>query len=113
MSAVDAIIVGAGLSGLSLAIHLAAEGWADRRVLVVDDQRPGVAAWASWTARPGLVDSGAAQVYRQVRVHACGRSRLLDLGRYRYQVVTHDDLRRLAASRFAASPGFALVPGVV
>src|SRR5690348_14009975 len=109
MSAVDAIIVGAGLSGLSLALHLAAGGWRDRRVLVVDDQRPGVAAWASWTAGPGLLDGAATRSYGQVRVHACGSSRLLTLGRYRYEIVRHDDLRRLAAARFG--PGFAFVTG--
>jgi len=107
----DAIIVGAGLSGLSLAIHLAAGGWADRRVLIVDDQRPGVAAWASWTASPGLLDAAATRTYRQVRVHASGVSRVLGLGSYRYQVVRHEDLRRLAVARFGA--GFAFVPGSV
>jgi lycopene beta-cyclase len=107
----DAIIVGAGLSGLSLAIHLAAGGWADRRVLVIDDQRPGVAAWASWTASPGLVDAAATRTYRQVGIHASGVSRVLGLGSYRYQVVRHEDLRRLALTRFG--PGFAIVPGSV
>jgi lycopene beta-cyclase len=107
----DAIIVGAGLSGLSLAIHLAAGGWADRRVLVVDDQRPGVAGWASWTARPGLLDAAATRTYRRVQVHAGGVARRLDLGAYRYQVVPHDELRRLAEASFG--PGFAFVPGSV
>src|SRR5689334_7967345 len=111
MAQPDAIIVGAGLSGLSLAIHLAAGGWAERRVLVVDDQRPGVAGWASWTARPGLLDAAATRTFRRVQVHAGGVTRRLDLGAYRYQVVPHDGLRRLAEASFG--PGFAFVPGAV
>jgi hypothetical protein len=39
----DAVIAGGGLSGLSLAAHLATRGWRDRAVLVIDDM----------TAEPG------------------------------------------------------------
>jgi len=43
----DAVIAGGGLSGLSLAAHLAAFGWRDHSVLVVDDPaaRPSAQSW--------------------------------------------------------------------
>src|SRR5689334_6744476 len=113
MAPPDAIIIGAGLGGLSLAMHLAAGGWADRRVLIIDDQRPGVPAWGLRSACPGLVDAAATRVYRQMRVHACGSCRLLTMGPYRYQVVGHDDLRRLALAQFASAPGYTILTGSV
>ncbi len=71
----DAIIVGAGLSGLSLAIHLAAGGWcrsprARRRRPA--PRRRGVGV-LDGVARPAGRRGHAS--YRQVRVHAGGVSR--------------------------------------
>lgn len=110
----DAVIAGAGLSGLSLAAHLAAGGWRDRSVLLVDDGSAPVAqSWASWSSAPGLLDCAASAEYRQIRVHAGGVSRTLPLGGYRYRVVRRDALQRAVAELLAQCPGFRLCVGRV
>lgn len=87
------VIAGGGLSGLSLAAHLAV---ADHRhpVVVVDDaRRPlGDMTWASWSDRPGLLDAAASRWFEHIRVHVNGRTAVLRLGRYRYRVVRGEDL---------------------
>ncbi|NUT53887.1 MAG: lycopene beta cyclase, partial [Saccharothrix sp.] len=87
------VIAGGGLSGLSLAAHLAV---ADHRrpVVVVDDgSRPlETMTWASWSAGPGLLDAAASRWFDQIRVHVRGRTTVLRLGRYRYRVVRGEDL---------------------
>lgn len=96
------VIAGGGLSGLSLAAHLAV---ADHRhpVIVVDDgSRPIEAAtWASWSDRPGLLDAAASRWFEQIRVHVLGETKVLRLGRYRYRVVRGGDLAAVVA-RFTA-----------
>lgn len=111
----DAVIAGGGLSGLSLAAHLAAGGWADRSVLLVDDGGTGSSAtsWAFWSSRPGLLDSAVSQTFRQVSIHAGGASLVLSLGAYRYGVVRRPDLYRVATSELAGCPGFVVRTGRV
>lgn len=111
----DALIAGGGLSGLSLAAHLAAAGWHDRRVLLIDDAPapPAVAAWGFWSARPGLLDTAVSRTYRQVYVHAAGACGVVPLGGYRYQVVRRADLRRTVLELLAACPRYEVVPGRV
>lgn len=110
----DAVIAGGGLSGLSLAAHLATMGWRDRAVLVVDDPaKPAAACWAFWSAGPGLLDPAVSRTYRQVRVHAAGTSRVLPLGRYRYRLVRRPDLRRVVLGLLANCPRFTVRRGRV
>jgi lycopene beta-cyclase len=109
----DAVIAGGGLSGLSLAAHLAADGWHDRRVLVVDDpDGPKTDAWAFWAARPigaGVLDAAVCRSFDRVRIYAAGATATVGLGRYRYRVVRRRDLRRVVLSRLSACPGFELI----
>ena len=111
----DAVIAGGGLSGLSLAAHLAAGGWADRSVLLVDDGEAGSSAtsWAFWSGRTGLLDSAVSRAFRQVSMHAGGASTVLSLGPYRYRVVRRADLYRAAMSQVAGCPGFVVRTGRV
>jgi lycopene beta-cyclase len=110
---VDAVIAGGGLSGLSLAAHLATGGWADRSVLIVDDPgaAPPATRWGFWSSGPDLLDAAVSRTYRQVRVHAGGIDRVLPLGRYRYRVVHRPDLYRVVRSLVA--PGYRFVAGRV
>jgi lycopene beta-cyclase len=111
----DAVIAGGGLSGLSLAAHLAAGGWRQRRVLIVDDRsahQPAV-CWASWSTGSGLLDGAVSHAYHQVQVHAAGTSRMLPLGRYRYRMVRRADLRRAVTDLLAGCPGFEVRDGRV
>jgi lycopene beta-cyclase len=111
----DAVIAGGGLSGLSLAAHLAAGGWQDRSVLVVDDAsaRPGAVCWGFWSAGPGLLDAAVSRTYRQVRVHAGGASRVLSLGRYAYRLVRRPDLTRLVTGLLEPCQGYRIRAGRV
>ncbi len=111
----DAVIAGGGLSGLSLAAHLAARGWGDRAVLVVDDPaaRPAARRWGFWSAGPELLDAAVSRSYGQVRVHAGGTDAVLPLGRYRYRVVHRPDLERVVRELTAGCPGFRFVTGRV
>jgi lycopene beta-cyclase len=109
---VDVLIAGGGLSGLSLAAHLATGP--DRSVLVIDDgAAPADSSWAFWSATPGLLDAAVSRSYPRVRVHAAGFSGVLPLGRYRYRVVRGADLRRVAADLVRQRPGFEVRRGRV
>jgi len=109
----DAVIAGAGLSGMSLAAHLATRGWRDRRVLVIDDTgaAPAAVCWGFCSAGAGLLDAAVSHTYRQVRVHAAGTSRVVPLGRYRYQVVRRPDLYRVVLGLLDGCPASPSGPG--
>src|SRR5215207_977382 len=111
----DAVIAGGGLSGLSLAAHLATGGWRDHSVLVIDDiaARPSAVCWGFWSAAPGLLDPAVSRRYRQVRIHAAGTAHVVPLGPYRYQVVRRPDLYRVVMGLLDGCPGFAVRQGRV
>jgi lycopene beta-cyclase len=115
VSRYDAVIAGGGLSGLSLAAHLATSAWHDRSVLVVDDPsaRPPAVCWGSWSTGTGLLDSAASRRYRHVWTHAGGLSRRLPLGRYHYQLVRRPDLHRAVCRLLAGCAGIELRSGRV
>lgn len=114
-SAYDAVIVGAGLSGLSLAAHVADSAWSDRRVLVIDDgQHPmDLRAWSLWTKDPGWLDDAVSGAWHSIAVHAGDTGRTLPLDPYRYVEVRGDLLRGLADERIATAPRFETMTGTV
>lgn len=87
------VIAGGGLSGATLAAHLAAEPSVTDDVTVVDDGGFPLseAGWAYWSDRPGLLGGAVSRTYDRLRVHAGGRARTLGLGRYRYHRVRGAD----------------------
>ncbi len=111
----DVVIAGGGLAGLSLAAHLAASGWRDRSVLVVDDptRPPDAVRWGFWSAATGLLDAAASRTFDRLGIHAAGRSRILPLDPYRYRVVHRPDLYRVVRRLTDGCPGFAFVDGKV
>jgi lycopene beta-cyclase len=111
----DAVIAGGGLSGLSLAAHLAAGGWRDRSVLLVDGpgSAPPTEAWASWADRPGLLDAAAVREYRRLTIHAGDAELVLPLRRYRYRLVRRAALERVVAGLLSGCPGFERLAGHV
>lgn len=111
----DAVIAGGGLSGLSLAAHLAAGPWRNRRVLIFDDAaaRPMAVRWGFWSDRAGLLDAAVSHTYDQVRICAAGASRVVPLGRYRYRVVRRTDLVRIVRGLLHTCPGYTILAGRV
>lgn len=92
----DAVIVGGGASGLSLACHLAAAGWRGQALVIDDDSTPlEVRAWAYWSCGDGLLDPAASPGVDRLWVRAPGTERMLRLARYRYRTITG---RRLSAT---------------
>jgi lycopene beta-cyclase len=113
MPAYDAVIAGGGLAGLSLAAHLAAYGWGDRRVLVVDDGRPSARSWGFWSTGGGLLDAAVSRSYAAVRIDADGTPRRLALDPYRYRVVRRADLSTVVRRLLEPLPGFGFREGTV
>ncbi len=111
----DAIVLGAGASGLSLATHLARDGWGDRSVVVVDDGTRDLsrAAWAYWSTGGRPVDDLAVASYRRLRVRAGALDRVVNLGPYAYRVVRGADLEAEARRVLATAPRFELRTGRV
>jgi lycopene beta-cyclase len=111
----DAVIAGGGLSGLSLMAHLAAGGWRDRSVLIIDGPgpEPPAQAWASWTDRPGPLDAAVVREYRRLTGHAGGADLALPLRRYRYRLVSRAALERVVAELVSGCPGFERLAGHV
>jgi lycopene beta-cyclase len=105
------VVVGAGMSGLSACVHLAAEPGLDLPVVLVDDDSRPVRQrrWAFWSDRPGLLDGTVTRSFDRVRVHAGGRSLVAGLGRYRYRVASGAALRSLVDTIVAQDPRFATV----
>lgn len=113
---VDAVIVGAGASGLSLACHLAASPWGARHdVVVVDDgaHDPADRAWAYWSTGDGLLDPVARARFERFAVHSPTRSHVRTLDAYRYLAVRGEDLARAAATALTATPRVRRVTGHV
>jgi len=108
------VIAGGGVSGLSLAAHLAV---ADHRhpVVVVDDGSHPLddRTWALWSDGPGLLDAAASRWFERIRVHANGRTTVLPLGRYRYRVVRGSDLRAVVRRYTDPLPHFTFQSGHV
>lgn len=112
---VDALIVGGGASGLSLACHLVAHGWQHRSVLVVDDgaSDPSSRAWASWSTGRGLLDDAATTTFDRLAVRTATRSIQAVLSRYRYRVVDGTWLYDTTDRLLAGAVGYRRVQGRV
>lgn len=105
----DAVIVGAGAAGLSLACHLVAAGWSGR-VLLIDDGAVDAAhrAWAYWSRGDLLLDADAGPPVKRLRVRGPHLDRVLDLSPtgLGYRRITGPGLEAAAARRLATAPGF-------
>ncbi|HET9899881.1 MAG TPA: lycopene cyclase family protein [Actinomycetes bacterium] len=111
----DAVIAGGGLSGLSLACHLATSAWRDRSVLIVDDGSKPLdgRAWAFWSTDPGLLGGAVDRSFDRLRICAHGAAVDVRLENYRYRVVSGESLRRVTAALLATAPRFRLERGHV
>jgi len=112
---VDAVIVGAGASGLSLAGHLARSSWRDRQVLIVDDGSHALddRAWAYWSDSHDALDAAISASNDRFWVRTTDVAHLVRLNAYRYHVVRGPDLGRAVDAALTGAPGFRRVSGHV
>lgn len=111
----DLLIVGGGLSGLSLAAALVRSSLSGLRLLVVDrnpfdDERR---TFSYWSREPTPFDGLAVRVWDRWVVRAAGFERRLDLGPYRYRTVRGVDFQRAVRPVLQAHPTAALLEGDV
>ena len=102
----DAVIVGAGAAGLSLACHLAHAGWGDA-VLIVDDGAHPLEhrSWAWWTKGSGLLDSAASIALDRMGVAGPGWRREVPLAPYSYRRITGQELSAATRSHHRRPAG--------
>ncbi len=110
----DAVIVGAGAAGLSLACHLAHAGWGHDVLLVDDGTHPlDQRSWAWWTKGDGLLDSAASTVVNRLKVAGRGWGRSMELAPYSYRRISGLELSATADRLIGARPGYRRVEGSV
>lgn len=110
----DALIVGAGAAGLSLACHLAHAGWGDK-VLIVDDGSYPLEgrSWAWWSRGDGLLDSAASTVMNRLSMAGRAWARSTELAPYSYRSISGSELSAVTDRFTAARPGYRRVEGSV
>lgn len=108
----DAIILGGGAAGLTLACALARAGWGDRVVIVDDESLPlDPRAWAWWSAASGPFTDGATRVFRHLESAGHGWNIRSPLDPYAYYSLTGAALSAATDTAIAALPGYQRLRG--
>jgi lycopene beta-cyclase len=110
----DLLIAGGGVSGLSLAAHLA-RGLPGARVLVVDRNPRDLEHrnLSYWSRAPTLFDGAARGAWRALDVRVGGYARRCPLGEYCYRSLRGQDFAAAARDMLAAAPDVELMEGDV
>lgn len=112
--AFDAVIVGAGAAGLSLACHLATAGWGDRVLLVDDGSHPlEHRSWAWWSTGAELLAPFASSAVEQLWLAGEGWRRRVALEPYAYRRITGPQLSAATDRLIGARQGYRRVVGSV
>ncbi len=111
----DFIIAGAGLSGLSLALHLIDSPLRDRSILIVDhdDKTRNDRTWSYWSDRPTLFDDLPCRTWDCLHLAGLDGEMLVDLHRYRYCTIRGIDFYEHARQELAQHPNVAWLRGNV
>ena len=111
----DFIIAGAGLSGLSLALHLLNSPLRDRSILIVDrdDKQRNDRTWSYWSDRSTLFDDLACRTWDRVQLAGLNGERLVNLRRYRYRTIRGCDFYEHARRELAQRPNVTWLRGKV
>ena len=100
----DFVIAGGGLSGLSLAYHLAHSPLGDKSILIVDQspKSQNDRTWGFWSDRPTPFDSIIDRSWDRLRFITHDLDRTSDLGSYRYNVIRGLDFYNFIRADLAA-----------
>ena len=106
MTHYDFIIAGAGLSGLSLALHLINSPLRDRSILIVDHDAKARndRTWSYWSDRPTLFDDIACRTWDQLHLAGLNGELRVNLQRYRYRTIRGIDFYEHARQELARHP---------
>ncbi len=98
------IVVGGGLSGLSLAVRLAKTGNA-RRVLIIDDEQDSITRrnWGFWAASPGWGSPAVTSAWTAMSIRAAGTRVSTSILPLRYWSVNGSAMRDTARALLDAS----------
>ena len=115
MTHYDFIIAGAGLSGLSLALHLINSPLRDRSILIVDHdaKERNDRTWSYWSDRPTLFDGIACRTWDQLHLAGLNGEMLVNLRRYRYRTIRGSDFYDHARRELAQHPNVTWLRGKV
>jgi lycopene beta-cyclase len=93
MTHYDFIIAGAGLAGLSLALHLVNSPLRDRSILIVDHdtKERNDRTWSYWADRPTLFDDLACRTWDRLHLAGLNGELRVNLRRCRYRTIRGSD----------------------
>ena len=113
MTHYDFIIAGAGLSGLSLALHLINSPLRDRSILIVDKdaKQQNDRTWCFWEEQPTLFDEIAYRVWHRLRFVGDDFTREFDLAPYRYQMIRGIDFYNFTREKLSKCANVTFVRG--
>jgi lycopene beta-cyclase len=111
----DFIIVGGGVSGLSLALELARSPLREHSILMIEPQAKdrNDRTLCFWTEQASAYDEIVFHSWDRLRFAGDGFEQVLDLGKYRYNMLRGIDFYRYAQERLAAYENVEFVRGRV
>jgi lycopene beta-cyclase len=115
MTQYDFIITGAGLAGLSLALHVLNSPLRNRSILIVDHdtKERNDRTWSYWSDRPTLFDSLACCTWDRLHLAGLNGEMLVNLRRYRYRTIRGSDFYEHARRELAQHPHVTWLQGKV
>jgi lycopene beta-cyclase len=115
MSHHDIAILGAGASGLSLALALINSPLKDKNILLADKSMKDSNdhTWCYWTDQPDQYDGIRRKFWRSLKFTAHGQEMVFNLAPYRYQMVRGLDFYNHAREELAKFPNVRWIQGTV
>lgn len=115
MTDYDFIIAGGGVSGLSLACHLARSPLGDRSILIVERETKDSndRTLCFWADRPTAFDEAVHRSWSSLRFFGDEFEKIIPLNGYRYRMIRGIDFHRYARRELASLPNVTLWHGNV
>ncbi len=106
MTRYDFTIAGAGLSGLSLALHLINSSLGNRSILIVDHdaKERNDRTWSYWSDRPTVFDDLACRTWDRLQLAGLNGEMVVNLRRYRYRTIRGSDFYEHARHELSRHP---------
>jgi lycopene beta-cyclase len=115
MTQYDFIITGAGLAGLSLALHVINSPLRNQSILIVDPdpKERNDRTWSYWSDRPTLFDGIACRTWDRLHLAGFSGEMLVNLHRYRYRTIRGCDFYDHVRRELAQHPNVTWLHGKV